>query len=510
MPAVRWTPRSTPSVCIRWVCDVRPLSRRRALQLGGLGVAGIVVGSAGMAWAGTTRYDPVAGDNLTTPTILTSSSGNLAVALDAAAGSGTLAGRDATTLRYNGSLPGPTLHLRPGDRLGIDLVNHLDQPTNLHTHGLQVSPQGNSDNPFVMVSPGQTFHYDYQIPDNHPAGTFWYHPHHHGLAADQVYGGLYGAIVIGEPDPPQVTEDRVLVISDITLDSAGAVLPVTAMQRMTGREGELVLVNGQSRPQLTAQPGVRERWRVVNACVARYLRLRLDGQDLRLIGIDLPLGGEAQQVEEVLLAPGNRADLLVTTRAGTGTLQALPYDRGTAMGMGGGMGSQGTGSGGSMIELATLTVAGTPVSPVAALLARPTVPDLRGAAVTTRRTLTLAMGMGMGMGMGSGGSAFTIDGRGFDPNRVDQTVEAGAVEEWTIDNKSQMDHPFHLHVWPMQVLTVAGRSINAPVWQNVVNVPAGSSTVVRIAFDAYTGRSVYHCHILDHEDNGMMGVLEVV
>ena len=196
-------------------------------------------------------------------------------------------------MRYNGSVPGPTLHLRPGDHLGIDLVNHLDQPTNLHTHGLQVSPQGNSDNPFVMVNPGQTFHYDYQIPDDHPAGTFWYHPHHHGLAADQVFGGLYGAIVIGEPDPTPVSADRVLVISDITLDGAGAVPPATAMQRMTGREGDLVLVNGQSRPQLTARPGARERWRIVNACVARYLRLRLDGQDLQLLGIDLPLGGRA-------------------------------------------------------------------------------------------------------------------------------------------------------------------------------------------------------------------------
>ena len=330
MRAVRSTPRSTPSVCTRWGCDMRPLSRRRALQLGGLGVAGIVVGSAGLAWAGTTRYEPVAGETFTAPTVLTNDTGNLTLTLEAAAGRGTLAGRDATTLRYNGSVPGPTLHLRPGDHLGIDLINHLDQPTNLHTHGLQVSPQGNSDNPFVMVNPGQTFHYDYQIPDDHPTGTFWYHPHHHGLAADQVYGGLYGAIVIGEPDPPQVSADRVLVISDITLDGAGVVPPATAMQRMTGREGELVLVNGQSRPQLTAQPGARERWRIVNACVARYLRLRLDGQDLQLLGIDLPLGGEAPRVEEVLLAPGNRADLLVTTRAGTSTLQTLPYNRGTA------------------------------------------------------------------------------------------------------------------------------------------------------------------------------------
>ncbi len=332
-------------------------------------------------------------------------------------------------LRYNGGVPGPTLHLRPGDHLGVDLVNRLDEPTNLHTHGLQVCPQANGDNPFVTVHPGRTFHYDYQIPATHPAGTFWYHPHHHGLVADQVFGGLYGAIVIDEPDPPQVSADRVLVISDITLDGAGAVQPVSAMQRMTGREGDLVLVNGQSRPQLTARPGERER-RIVNVCVARYLRLRLDRQDLPLLGIDLPLGGDPQQVQEVLLAPGNRSDLLVTTNAGTSSLQALPYDRGTAMGMGmGGMGSPGSDTGnGPVIDLAALAVGGAPAAAPAAIPARPAAADLRATPVTARRTLTLGMSMGMGMGSGS---LFTIDGRGFDPARVDQTPPAGAVQERT-------------------------------------------------------------------------------
>jgi FtsP/CotA-like multicopper oxidase with cupredoxin domain len=89
-------------------------------------------------------------------------------------------------------------------------------------------------------------------------------------------------------------------------------------------------------------------------------------------------------------------------------------------------------------------------------------------------------------------------------------VAAGAVEEWTITNTSPMDHPFHLHVWPMQVMFIANTPIQAPAWQNVVNVPARSNSVVRIAFDAYIGRTVYHCHILDHEDNGMMGVIDVV
>ena len=489
---------------------MQPISRRRALQLGGLGVAGVIVGGAGLTWAGTAGFSPVHGDNLTEPTVLTSAGGTLTLTLEAAAGTGTVAGRGATTLRYNGGVPGPTLRLRPGDHLRVDLVNHLDQPTNLHTHGLQVSPQGNSDNPFLMVEPGETFRYDYLIPTDHPAGTFWYHPHHHGLAADQVFAGLYGAIVIDDTNPPAVTADRVLLISDITLDAAGHVQPVTPMQRMAGREGEMVLVNGQLAGRLDAAPEARERWRIVNACTSRYLQLRLDGQELQLLGLDLPVGGRLQTVDRLLLAPGNRADVLVTMRAGTASLRAMAYDRGSPMGMGG-MGSRSVG--GSGIELATLTVAGPATAALPGVRPHPELRDLRTEPVTDRRRITLAMNMGGGMGMGMdaepGGASFTIDGRRFDPGRADQLVTAGAVEEWTIINTSSMDHPFHLHVWPMQVLSIADLAVDNAVWQNVVNVPARSRTIVRIAFDSQTGRTVYHCHILDHEDNGMMGVIDV-
>jgi FtsP/CotA-like multicopper oxidase with cupredoxin domain len=512
------------------------MSRRRALQPVGPGAAGLAAGGAGLAWADMKTQDQTATTTSislwTEPDIVRSRRGSLDIRLEAAMGTVPLAGRSATTLRYNGSVPGPTLHLMPGDHLGIDLVNALDEPTNLHTHGLQVSPNGNSDNPFVVVQPGETFHYDYRIPADHPAGTFWYHPHHHGMVADQVYGGMYGAIIIGETEPADT--ERVLVISDISLDSEGFVPPVSAIQRRFGREGDLLLVNGELRPEMTAVAGTREHWRIVNACVSRYLHLRLDGQDLLLLGIDLPLE-EPYDVTQVLLAPGNRADLLVDIRPGTSTLQAVPYDRvapgmgmpgmgsggldsgGMGSGMGsGGMGSGGMGSGGmdgasthpDPIDLAVLTVTGdSPPSdePVPAP-ASPRVTGLRRADVVERRTLTLAMGMDMAE---SSPFSFTIDDRLFDPDRVDQRAARGAVEEWTIINTSEMDHPFHLHVWPMQVVRIDGTHVESPTWQDVVTVPARSSTVVRIKFDRYTGRTVYHCHVLDHEDLGMMGVIQV-
>jgi FtsP/CotA-like multicopper oxidase with cupredoxin domain len=479
---------------------MHPISRRRVLRLGGLGLAATAAAGCGLPAPGGSRFDPVAGATLGEPPAMRSTGGVLQVRLEAAEVRVPLAGREATTLAYNGGLPGPTLHVQPGDRLRIELVNRLTEPTNLHVHGLHVSPQGNGDNAFVVVEPGQTFGYDHQLPPDHRPGVFWYHPHHHGLVADQVFGGLYGAIIVGDPTPVRVTRERTLIVSDITLDGAGRVRQPSPMERMMGREGELVLVNGQIRPRMEARPGESERWRIVNACTARYLRLRLDGQQTQLLGVDSGRLATPQDVDEVVLMTGNRADLLVTTAAGTSELRTFFYDRGD-VGMMGGMGRGGPSGAttGEPLTLASLVVAGAPVAPLAEVPPQPVPRDLRTETVTARRELIFAMGMG-----GPGGMSFRIDGQEFDPDRVDQVVSAGAVEEWTLVNTSPMDHPMHLHVWPMQVIDDAG----TPTWRDVVNVPARETVRVRIAFDRYVGRAVYHCHILDHEDRGMMGVVQ--
>ena len=477
---------------------MRPITRRRALQLGGLGLLSAAVGGTGLAWPREGLVVPAAGGQPAEPETLRSADGLLRVRLEAAQGPLDIGGRRAIAYGYNGSLPGPTLRLRPGDRLQIGLVNRLDVPTNLHVHGLVVSPEGNGDNVFVTVQPGASFDYDYRLPDDHPPGVYWYHPHHHGTVADQVFGGLYGAIVVEDLEEVPVTRERVLVVSDITLDGAGRLQQPSTMARMMGREGELVLVNGQARPSFTARPGERERWRIVNACVARYIRLRLDGQRLELIGVDSGAIPEPREVEEIVLATGNRADLLVTTAEGTATLQALGVDRGGVGGMVGGPVS------GDVGPLATLRVSGALVTTLPAVPVRPHARDLRDVEVAARRRLVLGMGGGTGMG----GMTFTFDGRQFDADRVDQAVATGTVEEWTLANASPMDHPFHLHVWPMQIVAEAGRPVADLRRRDVVNVPARSELTIRIAFEKFGGRTVYHCHILDHEDRGMMGVIE--
>jgi FtsP/CotA-like multicopper oxidase with cupredoxin domain len=492
---------------------MRPVSRREALLLGGLGTAATVAGGAGLWWslASTPQpfggAGPAQGPELRGPAELRSTDGRLQLTLDAARGQAELGGLTARPLSYNGIFPGPTLRLRPGDELAVRLVNHLDEPTNLHVHGLHVSPQGDGDNVFIAVVPGEGHDYSYRLPADHPPGVYWYHPHHHGMVADQIFAGLFGAIIVEDPEAIPVSRERVLLVSDTTLDNAGNIAAVSPMGRMAGREGVLLLLNGQSHPLLTARPGERERWRIINACTARFLRLRLDGQLLQLIGMDSGRSAEPEPVQELLLAPGNRADLLVTAAAGESVLQALPYDRGAMPGMMG----QGPGPARRVAALAGFRVAGESTTPAGAVPARPAPEDLRNAAVAARRQLTLAMGAGSGgLGGGMGGMMrFTINGREFSDARTDTIVAAGTVEEWTLVNTSPMDHPFHLHVWPMQLLEDNGRSLDAVVMRDVVNVRANGRATVRIAFRDFSGRSVYHCHILDHEDLGMMGVIEV-
>ncbi len=483
---------------------MEPISRRTALTLGGVGAAFVLAGCTAPASEGPTSPGPTApsptGAELAQPNVIRSANGVLDVTLAAGPSPVVIGGTTVNALTYNGSLPGPTLVVRPGDTLAVTLTNTLTEPTNVHTHGLHVSPEGSSDNVFRRIDPGATAEYRYDIPVDHPSGLFWYHPHHHGMAAQQVFGGLYGAIIVDDTTPLPATTERVLIVSDLTFDASGTVATASQMDRMRGREGMTVLLNGQVNATMSAHPGDRERWRIVNACTSRYLDLRLDGQRLQLLGTDIGRFASPRDVDSLQLMPGNRADVLVTMAAGTSLFQAMPVDRGSAGGMMGGNAAPG-----DIATLATVNVSGT----TAGAFESPSFSaprDLRARPLDGERMLTLAMG---GSGMGGSGMAFTIDGRDFDPARVDQYVAAGTIEEWTIVNTSSMDHPFHLHVWPMQVIEIGGRAVETPTWQDVVNVPARSQSRVRIAFEDFTGTTVYHCHILDHEDNGMMGVILV-
>jgi FtsP/CotA-like multicopper oxidase with cupredoxin domain len=180
--------------------------------------------------------------------------------------------------------------------------------------------------------------------------------------------------------------------------------------------------------------------------------------------------------------------------------------------MGGSMMGNGS-SEGEQVTLAVFEVTGSaPVAPLPSQLAEPSSLDI--SASSSERPFRFAMGMGTGNGMGGMGGmgqmmSFTINDAVFDASRTDVAIAGGVTEDWVITNSSTMDHPFHLHVWPFQVIERSAGPVDVPGWKDTVNVPAGSTVRIRVPFVDLVGRTVYHCHILDHEDQGMMGVIEV-
>ncbi|MEO8698193.1 MAG: multicopper oxidase family protein, partial [Acidimicrobiales bacterium] len=474
-------------------------TRRDFLALVGAGSAALLVAGCSASNNGALPVS-ASGASFLQPAVLTSRAARLEVTLRAEArqvpyGKGT---RFAYT--YNGSTPGPTLRVRPGDRLIITLENRLDHDTNLHTHGLHVSPA--VDDIFLMIPAGASHIYTYDIPADHRSGLFWYHPHVHEHVAEQVAAGLAGAIIVAD-DLDDIAEiaastERIWILADPPIGTTSQVLSVSGATRMQGREGDQVLVNGIHQPRIDATAGTLERWRLVNASASRYYLFAVDSHPLHVIATDGGRLAAPTAVDSVLIAPGERVEVIVApTHAGTFTARSLAYQRGSTMGMGGGMmGGRSNAVATSEATLASMTVSGTTTaaSALPARLAEPSTLALPTPSAT--RTVVLAMGGGSGM------MNFTIDGRTFDPARTDITTRIGLVEEWVIRNTSTMDHPFHLHTWPFQI---AGAP---PVsgWKDTVNVPANSEIRIRVPFVNFSGRTVYHCHILDHEDLGMMGV----
>ena len=498
----------SPLIAAEWETEVMALvSRRTVLTAAGAGVGAVALTGAGI-WFGSTFYPAPAGLDAVTdgatgtePRQLRSSGGTLTVDLVAEHTSTTINGTHAHLMTYNGTSPGPTLVAKPGDLITVNFTNKLGEPTNLHMHGLHVSPAGRSDNVFIEVQNGETVTYQYALDADHPSGPFWYHPHHHGMAADQVFGGLYGALIIEDPTPVDVSAERVFVVSDVTLNANGDVANQSMMNRMMGREGETLLLNGQVSPQYTGATGGVERWRIVNSCTSRYLELTIPGASAQVLGFDSGKFPQPQSISTFKLAPGNRADLLVTLGTSPATLAYTSVPHNDMKGAGVVTKTY------QKYPLATVTPQGTASTAAAAAIIQNPGSSLRNSPISAKRLFTLAMPAGMGA-MGGMSGNFTINGVAFNPDVVNTTVSLGTVEEWTIVNTTTMDHPFHLHVWPMQVLTSGNISYEGPQYRDIVNVPANSQSIVRIHFDKFPGQAVYHCHILDHEDFGMMGIIE--
>jgi bilirubin oxidase len=404
------------------------------------------------------------------------------------------------------SAVGPLIEAREGDTVEIRFVNQLAQPSTIHWHGLPVPPEQDG-NPADMVAPGATRIYRYTLPAG-SAGTYWYHPHPHRMTAEQVFRGLAGPFIVRAADDPLAAwPERHLFFSDLKLGGDGAVAPNDAMDWMNGREGQFVLVNGALRPVIQAAGG--ERWRLWNACSARYLRLAFgDGRAFAQAGTDgglleRPLAG----LTELLLAPGERAEILVHAdpRGSAAALVALAYERGKMT----------MDPGQSLPAETDRVLAAVNFAPAQDARPEPSLPArLREipplGEPAARKSLTLSEAMDM---QAPGGMKFMINDAVFDPRRADLTSQRGQVEHWSITNGTDMDHPFHLHGTQFQVLDSQrdGPAVPAPyrAWRDTVNLRPGETVRIATA-QLLPGERMFHCHILEHEDLGMMGVLRVV
>jgi bilirubin oxidase len=398
---------------------------------------------------------------------------------------------------YNGGSPGPTLEAREGDRVVVHFRNRLPEATTVHWHGLHL-PFTADGSPFHPVAPGEDYTYDFTVRPG-SAGTYWYHPHPDHRTGHQVGMGLYGAVVVrADDDPlPSTLPEKVLIFTDNRVDGDGALdfphhgSPQATVDRENGREGEVLLVNGQVMPTVGIRAGEVQRWRIINASAARVLRLHLPGHTLLHVGNDGGLFERPVEVNELVVANAERVEVLVraTGRPGTrAVLQTLPYDRYIPQ-------TRPTDWNRARDLLALQYTAGPAVVPPPIPATLRHVPVLDTLQATARRTIVLGQGM--------------INGRLMDMGRVDVVARLGATEIWEIENVVGMDHPFHLHGFQFQVLDRDGVPEAFRSWKDVVNVPKHQTARLIVRYDNYPGKWMFHCHILDHEDHGMMGVLEV-
>ena len=415
-----------------------------------------------------------------------------------------LGNQEANLLTYNGQIPAPRLEAKPGDRVRIHFTNNLQQPTNIHYHGLHIPITGNADNVFLHIKPGQKLTYQFEIPDNHPSGTFWYHPHLHGLVAEQLFGGLAGLFVVrGELDQiPELkaASEEFLVLQDFAIGDRGQRLDSAQMSLMMGREGNTVTVNGEVNPSINLPSGGLLRLRILNASPSRFYKLALEDHTFYQIATDGNSLNEPIAVNELLLTPGQRADVLIKgdRESKQYRLLNLPYDRGS-MGMMGGM--MGKSNSDQAIALATVNYASAGDS-LALPASLASVSPLTKPKIVKRFELNHGMSPGVGM-------AFLINGNYYQENRSDTQVKLNTVEDWELINTGVMDHPFHIHGTAFQVISRNDQPESLLTWRDTVLVKRGETVRIRIPFNDFAGKTVYHCHVLDHEDLGMMGNLMI-
>jgi bilirubin oxidase len=397
---------------------------------------------------------------------------------------------------YNGTVPGPTLDVREGDHVIVHFRNNLPEPTTIHWHGIHL-PFESDGSPFQPIAPGKTHDYEFTVRAG-TAGTYWYHPHPDRRTGFAIGKGLFGAIIVHAADDPLPTMPEKLIIlsdnrflQDGSIGFSEAASLTGGVDEENGREGPVLFVNGQVMPTISIRSGEVQRWRLVNASAGRIYRIALSGQTFLHVGSDGGLFEKPVQMKEILLTTGERVELLVRGTGAPGTriiLQDLPYDRYAPQTR--------PADWQTTRDLLTLETANEVVAnPITIPATLRKIIPLDISKSTAVRTIVFGQGI--------------INGKTMDMSRVDVSTHVGATEIWEIENIVGMDHPFHLHGFQFQVLDRDGVPDPYRAWKDMLNIPKHSTARIIVRYDDYPGKWMFHCHILDHEDHGMMGVLEV-
>jgi FtsP/CotA-like multicopper oxidase with cupredoxin domain len=504
-----------------------------------------------------------------------------------------LGGCPVTLRTYNGALVGPTLRVKPGEILNIVLKNalpretpdeiaaqikqeadsafietrpHSFNTTNLHTHGLHVSPVGNSDNVLLAIPPQTQFPYEIKVPANHPAGTYWYHPHAHGSTALQVGSGMAGALIIEDDEatlPPALREatrrEKILVLQTILYDAQGRVEDITAffpdppkppdactkgLPSCTWQTSKRrITINGQIVPIITMRPGEVQRWRMIGAAFRESIcvRLRQQGNDkagiplheIALDGIYLGKIDTWSPGQMIDLEPGYRSDVLVQAPRTTGRYELIDAESsaGCPTPTAAGSAASGTRAGLRGIPepenlLAYVDIGGEPLpmalptnAEMAALAYRPGV-HLQAQADGVQETL-FKLGSAVHTQTDSR-NYFQVNAHAFNPSRI-RPLRLGATDMWNLATVGDppgilppskaippVPHVFHIHINPFQTTRQDPGGQPEVVWKDSLLVLPGAPLQIYTQYLDYIGQFVMHCHILDHEDLGMMEIVEVV
>ena len=470
------------------------ISRRKFLGLGAGTLAALGLGSS--------AHSTPTGSYFYEPPVRSSANGFLKTSLRAALSPTIIENGPAVSAVYEGIFPGPTLKIRPGDFLGVELINDFSEPTNLHTHGLHVTPLTPGDNVLIEILPGQRFQYEYTLPKDHPGGTYFYHPHRHGFSANQNFKGQMGFILIeGDIDEiPGIAglPERSLALMRTVIGSDGHTIDAVPDRPDNPPNRGPVLVNGSLRPIMFISPGETQRWRLLNGSVSSLWTIQIEGHPMTLIAQDGNTLANAVTLDTLNIATAQRRDILVQGNARPGVYQVTFTDLQPPA---------------PTAPLAYLVVTGPAQTPQPLPTKLLPFVDLRNVAVDKQRTIEFQILNPPPPPPDPGNpfetKGFVIDGKFFNPNRVDQFGRLNTTEEWTVKNSSNLTHPFHIHINPYQIIKKNGQPFEALSYEDTTPVPGGGSITFRTRFLDFPGTWVFHCHILGHEDGGMMAIVQV-